>query len=262
MPEGHKTHFIARQHTNFFSGQTLKVTSPQGRFRADARKASQKTLEQVTAVGKHLFYEFESQQLIHIHLGRYGKFRQHPSPPPAPVGQVRMRVVGDNHAMDLNGPTICRVIDADTRDEVIDKLGPDPLAGGSKAAAWHKIQTSKKPIGAILLDQSVIAGIGNIFRAEILHEIGLSPMIAGRELSRADFDRLWRCTLRQMKAGLKHGKIITVTTKQVGVPLAKVDGKDRFRIYGRSNCLVCDHPVEVIEVASRKLYVCPVCQAP
>ena len=261
MPEGHKTHFIARQHTGFLSGQTLRVTSPQGRFRMDARKVSGKTLEQVTAVGKHLFYEFESRQIIHIHLGRYGKFRQHNNPPPSPVGKVRVRMMGEGHTIDLNGPTTCRVIDEATQDEVIEKLGPDPLAGGSKTEVWRKIQTSQKPIGAILLDQSVVAGIGNIFRAEILHDIGLSPMIAGSDLSRSDFDRLWRCTVRQMKVGLKYGKIITVTAKQAGKPLSKVDGKDRFQVYGRQNCLTCDHPVEVIEVASRKLYMCPSCQA-
>ncbi|MCL4160260.1 UNVERIFIED_CONTAM: hypothetical protein GTU68_050086, partial [Idotea baltica] len=179
MPEGHKTHFFAREHSQLLAGQVLKVTSPQGRFRGDARKVSGKILAQVTALGKHMFYEFDSGQIIHIHLGRYGKFRNLACPPPAPVGQVRLRMIGDENTIDLNGPTTCRVIDDELRQQVANKLGPDPLAGGRKADAWEKIQKSKKPIGAILLDQSVIAGIGNIFRAEILHDVGLSPDIRG-----------------------------------------------------------------------------------
>jgi len=261
MPEGHKTHFIARQHTTLFSGQRLKITSPQGRFRSEARKVSGQTLDQVTAVGKHLFYHFDSGQMIHVHLGRYGKFREHVVPPPQPVGKVRVRIIGDAEAIDLNGPTTCRVIDQATRDEVLDRLGPDPLAGGRKSDAWESIRKSKKPIGAILLDQSVIAGIGNIYRAEILHDIGLSPHVPGNELEKSDFDRLWKSTTRLLKLGLKHGVIITVTARQAGVPLAQLRGNDRFRVYKRDHCVVCDHPVELIEMASRNLYLCPHCQA-
>ena len=55
MPEGHKTHFIAAQHNNYFAGEALKVTSPQGRFRAGARQVSGSVLLGVEAVGKHLF---------------------------------------------------------------------------------------------------------------------------------------------------------------------------------------------------------------
>ena len=80
MPEGHKTHYIARQHAEFFSGQSLRVTSPQGRFRGDARKVSSRALIDVDAAGKHLFYRFEGDRIIHVHLGRYGKFRYPASP--------------------------------------------------------------------------------------------------------------------------------------------------------------------------------------
>lgn len=164
MPEGHKTHFIAKEHAKLLVGQSLRVTSPQGRFRSDARKVTQRTLESVHAVGKHLFYGFEGDRIVHIHLGRYGKFREHVSPPPQPVGQVRMRMIGHHAAVDLNGPTTCRVIDPEQQEGVVSGLGPDPLAGGRKAAVWQKLSLSSKPIGALLLDQSIVAGVGNIFR--------------------------------------------------------------------------------------------------
>jgi endonuclease-8 len=74
MPEGHKIHFLAREHHDLIDGQVLKVTSPQGRFRADARKVSGRCLDSVLAIGKHLFYEFESKTIVHVHLGRYENF--------------------------------------------------------------------------------------------------------------------------------------------------------------------------------------------
>lgn len=260
MPEGHKTHFLARQHSERLAGQTLKVTSPQGRFRPGARKISGRTLERVEAVGKQMFYHFDDGQILHIHLGRYGKFREHSCPPPKPVGKVRVRLVGETHAVDLNGPTTCRVIDQDRRDEVVSRLGPDPLARGKKADAWERIRKSKKPIGAILLDQTVIAGVGNIFRAEVLFEIEMNPATLGSELARSEFDRLWKSLSKMMKVSLKHGILITVSRSEAGKPIAKLTGNDRFRIYGKVECPSCGASIETTQMASRKLYLCPVCQ--
>ena len=260
MPEGHQTHFIASKHSDVFAGQILRITSPQGRFRRDARRVTGKRLGRVSAVGKHLFYKFEDAPMIHVHLGRYGKFRQHDTPAPRPVGKVRMRLQGQATTVDLNGPSTCRVIDDLEYQQVVSRLGPDPLGAGKKAQAWTRIRDSKKPIGALLLDQSVIAGIGNIFRAEILHDIQLSPSIPGCCLDKADFDRLWRSTTRLMKLGLKHGKIVTVSAKEAGLPIASIKGNNRFRVYGREECFDCGHPIETINLASRKLYLCPSCQ--
>ena len=261
MPEGHKTHFLAGQHTKWFSGQKLKITSPQGRFADDAKKVTGKVLDRVEAVGKHMFYVFDDDQIINVHLGRYGKFRQSQSPPPVPIGLVRMRIEGPEQTIDLTGPTTCRVIDSATRQAIQAKLGPDPLAGGNKADVWKAITSSKKPIGSLLLDQSVIAGIGNIFRAEVLFEIGLDPTIAGDALSKQSFDQMWKSISKLMKVGLKYGKIVSVTAKEAGMPLAKVEGKDRFRVYGKQRCPRCGAKIQVAEIAGRKLYFCAKCQS-
>ncbi len=261
MPEGHKTHFIARQHSDLLGSQPLRVTSPQGRFRGDARKVSGKRLERVEAVGKHLFYHFDGDRIVHIHLGRYGKFREHDNPPPRPVGKVRVRMIGDDATIDLNGPTTCRVIVPEQREQVIEKLGPDPLAGGRKREVLQNIRQSARPIGTLLLDQSIVAGVGNIFRAEVLFEVGLNPETLGSDLSSAALDQLWRSLKKMMTTGLRFGRIITVTPREAGRPLASLQGGDRFRVYGKQDCPECDGPIATIELASRKLYLCPRCQA-
>ncbi|MGI9470272.1 MAG: Fpg/Nei family DNA glycosylase [Rubripirellula sp.] len=260
MPEGHKTHFLAQQHRERLGGQHVRVTSPQGRFRPGARRVSGRVLDTVRAVGKHMFYEFDGNLIVHVHLGRYGKFREFDSPPPAPVGQVRMRMIGTDSALDLNGPTTCRLIDRTEQQAVIDRLGPDPLGGGTKREVWEKISRSRKPIGALLLDQSLIAGVGNIFRAEILFETEIDPNVPGTNLTKPTFDLLWRSLTTMMKRGLKYGRIIAVTAKEAGMPLTQVEGEDRFRIYGKSDCPRCGGDIETIELAARRLYVCHSCQ--
>ena len=265
MPEGHKTHFIARQQTKVFAGEKLQVTSPQGRFSTDARKVSGKVLDQVEAVGKHLFYVFDGGRIVNVHLGRYGKFRELPSPPPAPIGQVRMRIKGNDQTIDLTGPTTCRVIDPEMREQIESKLGPDPLGASGSAATkkkqvWDAISKSNKPLGGLLLDQAIVAGVGNIFRAEILFETELNPEIPGNQLSKESFDLMWKSLTKMMKVGLKYGKIVSVSAKEAGMPLSKVEGKDRFRVYGKQRCPRCNAKIETIEVAARKLYICKRCQ--
>lgn len=261
MPEGHKTHRLAIDHSEWFCGRSLRVSSPQGRFSSDAAKVDRQVLIGVEAVGKHLFYQFENTAFIHVHLGRYGSFRISPVPPPPPRGLVRMRMVSDAMTLDLNGPTQCRVIDPVGRSQVLERLGPDPLAGGSASEVWDRVSESKQPIGAVLLDQSVIAGVGNIFRAEALFEVGMNPNLRGNELDRKSFDRLWRVLTRMMRTGVKFDHIIAVTAKEAGKPLQKLDKHERLRIYGKTICPYCGGPIAIVKMAARKLYVCPECQA-
>tara|TARA_A100000171_G_C2067098_1_gene112870 strand:- start:198 stop:470 length:273 start_codon:yes stop_codon:yes gene_type:complete len=90
MPEGHKTHYLAREHNQRYAGERLDVSSPQGRFSDGAGAVSGRVLESVQAAGKHLFYEFEGNRIVHVHLGRYGSYAEQASPPEPPRGQVRL----------------------------------------------------------------------------------------------------------------------------------------------------------------------------
>ena len=242
------------------NGQRLRVTSPQGRFRGDARKVSGSSVRDVEAVGKHLFYHFDNDAIVHVHLGRYGSFRDEAAPPPKPVGQIRMRMSHDNWTLDLRGPTRCRVIDETVREEVIAKLGPDPLAGGKKVDVWQLLHTSDKPIATLLLDQSVVAGVGNIFRAEMLFEAGIDPLRRGSDLSVDQWSRLWKVIVRQMKTGLKYGKIVTPTAAEAGKPRAKLERLERFRVYGHTHCPQCGQTLRIEDVGNRRMYWCGRCQ--
>ena len=169
MPEGHTIHRIARDHNTWFAGQKLIVASPQGRFKDEAKKVSGKKLREVTAHGKHLFYHWNRNLIGHIHLGLYGKFRVHKNPPPEPRGAVRVRMIGEQQSFDLNGPNCCELITKKKHDELRRRLGEDPLRGdASVERVWQKVRKSRSAIGSLLLNQSVIAGIGNVYRAEIL----------------------------------------------------------------------------------------------
>lgn len=192
MPEGHTIHRIARDHGREFAGQKLRVSSPQGRFVDGANVLSGRQLKSVSAKGKHLCYWFAGEKLLHIHLGLYGKFRQHKLPPPEPRGAVRLRVVGHRSAFDLNGPTRCELLTKAEWERLQNRLGPDPLReDADPERVWERIKKSRQAIGKLLMDQSVIAGVGNVYRSEVLFLLGIHPERAGTQLERDEFDTLW-----------------------------------------------------------------------
>lgn len=270
MPEGHSILLAADKQNRLLKGKSPVVTSPQGRF-TDAAVISGHRLTEVEPAGKHLFYHFSGRSggkvkasLLHIHLGRLGRFRYYDEEVPFPSPNCRIRFHTPKATVDLSGPTACHLITPKAREAILARLGPDPLrADADPAKSWARIHTSKKAIGALLLDQSIIAGLGNIFRAEILFRLGLHPAIPGSELTRKEFNAIWKDSVAMLKQGVKYGWIITTTPKDIGKPLDKAKGGrngDRFYVYRRSVCRRCRSKIQTLTLASRTIYFCPKCQ--
>ncbi|MEM6666396.1 MAG: DNA-formamidopyrimidine glycosylase family protein, partial [Pseudomonadota bacterium] len=110
MPEGHTIHRAARDHRRMLKGHALKVASPQGRFAAGAAHLDGRVCHGIEAYGKHLLYLFDDDATLHIHLGLFGRFKKHKQPLPEPKGAVRIRMEGETHGVDINGPTICEIL--------------------------------------------------------------------------------------------------------------------------------------------------------
>lgn len=272
MPEGHTVHRIARDHTTTFAGQKMIVASPQGRFEVESKKLSGRHLIGAEAFGKHLIYlwgtktrepsaKTKPKAIMHVHLGLCGKFQLHKNPPPEPRGAVRVRMIGYERAFDLNGPNACELLSKDAFQKLQDRIGADPLrSDADPKRAWQRISKSRKAIGGLLLDQSVIAGIGNIYRAEILFKLGIHPEVKGNELTREQFDAIWKLTVKLLQVGLKYNRIITVDRKDVNKPLSRLTRFERILVYKKSRCSTCGNRVRQWEVASRKMYACESCQ--
>lgn len=269
MPEGHSIRIAVDRQKKLLGGKRVRVSSPQGRF-TDAAGIDGQMLRRVEGAGKHLFYHFASSatdlsknaSILHVHLGRLGRFRYHDGDPPPPSPGCRLRLHASDATLDLSGPTACHLIDNDARRSILARLGPDPLrTDADPTKAWERIHRSKKAIGALLLDQSIIAGLGNIFRAEILFRLKLHPILRGDELTRKQFNAIWKDSAEVMALGVKYGWIITTRERDIGKPLAKAKGPDRFYVYKRKTCRVCESKIQTLTLASRTLYFCPSCQA-
>lgn len=187
--------------------------------------------------------------------------------PPAPRGAVRVRLIAPHAVADLTGPTVCEVLDDDGVAAVQARLGPDPLrpetdAGSGSEAFMRTVRASRAPVGTLLMDQSVIAGIGNIYRAELLFRARLHPRRVGSSVSARALRALWSDAVETMSDGVRTGRILTTDAAdrertgldwyayhRTGMPCVRLRG-------GRE----CGARIVEDAMAGRRVFWCPRCQ--
>ena len=243
-------------------GKTVRVSSPQGRFTTDAERIDGAVLDGIEAYGKHLFHWWSTGDVTHVHLGLFGKFRlhlNHGEEPPPPKGAVRMRMQTDEVTIDLSGPTDCRVDGPAMHESIVARLGPDPLRkDADPERAVSRIVRSTRPIGALLLDQAVIAGLGNVYRAELLFVHGIHPLRPGTACHPDEVRAMWDTITRMLRAGVKANRIVTVTREERGLPRgARIPWRDAFYVYKQDRCIRCGDAIQRMEIGNRTCYFCP-----
>ena len=268
MPEGHTLYRLAREQTQLFAGRPVRVSSPQGRFEAGASLLDGRVLDEVSSHGKHLFAAFGGDTL-HVHLGLYGSYTTGTGTPPPARGALRMRWEGsgpngDGVWTDLRGPTACEVLSAPEVERILGRLGPDPLRRRADGNPAHRrISGSRTPIGALLMDQAVLAGVGNVYRAELLFRHGVSPFRPGQGVDPHLWSRMWADLVVLMRSGVRMGRIVTTRPEDRSRRRGAVQRDDAHYVYCRTGlpCRMCGTEVRTELMVGRNLYWCPVCQA-
>lgn len=264
MPEGHTLHRLARA-LRPLVGRRVRASSPQGRFADGARLLDGRVFEGVEAVGKHLLADFGDVHL-HVHLGLAGAMFQS-DPAGEPGRGVRLRLcaepgpdaAGDAVAWDLVAPLRCELFGDDERVLLLARLGPDPLRGDDPTPAFDRMRSSRRAVGELLLDQAVIAGVGNVFRAEALHRCHIHPDRPGVFLSDDELDCLWTTITAQMHRAVEEGRIITVETTS-DVDRTALDQTDGRYVYKQERCRTCGGRVRTWSLGARTAYACEHCQ--
>ena len=303
MPEGHTVHRIAGLFRDVFQGQSVVASSPQGRFHDGAELISGSVLERAEARGKQLFLHFERERIVRVHLGIYGAWdvmtlqgesvragspqtlslgapratlrrlgeqeRSYDADepfPPAPRGAVRLRLETLDVVADLRGPTACEVQTPEESAAVLARLGPDPLLDRGirgQREFVRRVGSTSRLIGVVLMDQAVVSGIGNVYRAEILFRHGLDPYQPASSLPEETAVALWKDWAKLLADGVKTGVMLTRNDLDAaGRTRALRVAKDRYFVYKRAGlpCRVCATDVQMALMATRKLYFCPQCQ--
>jgi endonuclease-8 len=185
--------------------------------------------------------------------------------PPEPIGQVRVRLLTPVAVADLRGPTVCEVQTIEEVDATIAKLGPDPLVDASEFGDGEErfvdnVRRRNVAIGQLLMDQEVVAGIGNVYRAELLFRARLDPYTPGKDVPTDVVRELWRDWTYLLRIGVETGQMFTMDGLDGDdLERAKASRDDRHWVYHRTGepCRVCGTPIAMAAMAGRNLYWCP-----
>ena len=276
MPEGHTLRRLADDLVAAFAGRAVRVSSPQGRFAAEAAQLDGATVVGADSAGKHLFVDLDHERFVHVHLGLIGTFDVHTGVDevPAPVGAVRLRLVaggdgdprGTSYA-DLRGAIVCDLVGPARRAEILGRLGPDPLRSDADPdLAWRRISRSPRAIGDLLMDQKVLAGVGNVYRAEVLFRHRIHPLRPGSTLRVGQWRAIWADLVGLMAEGVRTNRIDTVRPEHLpeamGRPPRQDDHGGEVYVYRRTGmpCHVCGSTVRTGELVGRNIFWCPRCQ--
>ena len=297
MPEGHTLHRLAGALHHAFAGQRVLATSPQGRFEDGAAQLNGRVIERAEAYGKHLFVHADGDRVLNVHLGLIGSFDvlAHVGAPPDPVGAVRLRLVGPQMYADLRGATLVQMISPEQVDVTIARLGPDPLRvgtpGNDPTRSLARLARTSRSVAECLMDQSIIAGVGNVYRAEVLFRHRIDPFVPGNKLKPTSWLAMWDDLVTLLPYGVAFGQIITLESQLEEARLL-LDGRDpaaydpswggvmpgerggfvrgapvaplerEYHVYRREGqaCLVCGSKIRTRLVAGRNLFWCGRCQ--
>ena len=184
--------------------------------------------------------------------------------PPEPIGQVRVRILTADTVADLRGPTVCEVLSPAGVAKVRDELGPDPLVDKDGEARFvERCRRTSTPIGRALMNQKIVAGIGNVYRAEMLFRAKLSPFAVTKDLPDEVLRDLWRDWVKLLKIGVDTGQMMTMDGLSAAEKRAALANReDRHWLYRRAGdpCRVCGTSIVMEMMEARKLYYCPQCQ--
>lgn len=187
--------------------------------------------------------------------------------PPEPIGAVRVRLLTPTAVADLRGPTACEVQTIEQVDAAISKLGPDPLVDDLTEGEERFTSIVRKkptPIALLLMDQAVVSGIGNVYRAELLFRARQNPFTPGKEVPEEVVRGLWRDWVTLLNIGVDTGQMLTMDgLSPEDQRKALASRADRHWVYHRTGepCRVCGTEIAMQELGGRTLYWCPKDQA-
>lgn len=240
MPEGDSLRRAAAR-LGVLVGETVSAESPHPRAAAlgIAERLDGKRLERVEPVGKNLLLTFEGGLVLRSHLRMRGRWHVRPAGAPR-VGKPWLVLRGSEHEAVLwNGPVL------ELGRGGIDRLGPDIMDDPPRLdemVARIRGGHAGRPIAEVLLDQRLVAGIGNMWRAEALHEARLSPWTPVGELDDGELRRLLAIASEAMRRGRRTRSVY----RRAGLP-----------------CRRCATPIAARRLGddARTVYWCPSCQA-
>jgi formamidopyrimidine-DNA glycosylase len=221
------------------------------------QRMSGQRIEAVTRRAKYLHLVLSDGHLL-IHLRMSGDLSLRPSPcPPEPHDRLHLALDSGETLAFNDTRKFGRVWLLDDAQEVLGSLGPEPLADDFTPEDFYNLlQARRRQLKPLLLDQSFLAGLGNIYSDEALHLAGLHPLRQSDTITGEETHKLFAAIRTVLQAGIENNGASIDWVYRGG------NFQNHFRVYGRAGqaCPVCAMPIERIMVGQRSTHFCPQCQ--
>jgi len=252
MPEGDTIHRAARRINAALAGRELgraDAPDPRSPLHRRAAELEGRTLVEAEALGKHLLVHLSGDAVVHSHLGMNGRWRI-ATDGRLPYGRPWLRLASGRSIAAQTGGKLLRLVSESRarNDPALMQLGPDPLRPGfdrGAAAARLRAAGPEREVGETLLDQRIIAGIGNAIRNEVCFACAVSPWRRIGELSEEEAERLVAETERIMRVAVARGRRPRSIYRATRTGCPSCGGRISSRGQGDDN---------------RTAYWCPACQ--
>lgn len=255
MPEGDSVAKSAARLRPFLVGESiLSVGGTARSVRVNSGRILDASVRGIRTYGKNLVIDLDSGYSIRVHLGMPGRWRVLPAEKSPPGSSRLVLSTQRGHAACLAAPTV--EVDRTPRiDLELKRLGPDVLRDDFDPDVLVRRARARndRPIAEALLDQRVVAGIGNVYKSELLFLAGLHPETRVEVVSDEALREIANRAALLMRANVHSGPRITTRDRRRGRELW---------VYDRSGepCRRCSTPIEVSRLGDRVTFWCPTCQ--
>ncbi len=273
MPEGPEIRRAADLVASALKGHTA-VTVEFGleRLAHHGERLSGRRIDAVEARGKALLLHFSGGESVYTHNQLYGRWRVGAAGA-RPASSRSLRLAIDTRttsallysASDIEVSTPAALAEH----PYIARLGVELLAPETELEeVFTQVSAPRhagRSLGALLLDQGFLAGLGNYLRSEILFVARLTPALRPRDLSDAERAALANAALELTRQSYRTGGITNDLTRAAALKRRRLSfGRYRHHVFDREGepCWVCATPVRRIVAAGRNLFLCPRCQSP
>ena len=273
MPEGDTIFRAARTLHRALAGQQViafeSVLPALNRVDEDAPLAG-RTIERVRAIGKHLLIHFSGDLVLRTHMRMNGSWHIYRRGERWQRSRADMRIVIRTSAFDavgFNVPVAEFIAESALgKHRELRALGPDVLSDAFDAneALANLRSCAESPIGDALLDQRVLAGLGNVYKSEVLFICRIDPFARVRDLSDAALESIVETARTVLRANVSEGAAVMTTYGGLRRTTGRSQPTERLWVYGRarSPCRRCGMPIQVRKQGAdaRLTYFCQSCQ--
>ncbi len=210
--------------------------------------------------GKYIVFQLSDSGWMLVHLKMSGRLEwERPDQPEPPHVRAAWKLDGRDRLLFCDARKFGRIVYVPDLADISGRLGLEPLARTFSITRLAEVLGRRaRRLKPLLLDQSIVAGLGNIYADEALFRAGLHPLARSDRLTPAQVARLHRAIRDALTAGIRHNGATIDWVYPSG------NMQDHFRVYGRTGkpCRRCCTPIEYLRVAQRGTHICPRCQPP